>query len=149
MASTASSGNPFFDFLKTWYYDPVTNWQHAFSPVINFGCNIEDKDVEQHVVDSVGSYGSQINRMMDVLTVLVARLDPETLTPEEQDFVDEFQALARRADKAASDFQHEPRHAALQRPAVRVKRREPGIAPVPGGAAANDNNLEFESVSGS
>ena len=124
MASTASSGNPFFDFLKTWYYDPVTNWQHAFSPVINFGCNIEDKDVEQHVVDSVGSYGSQINRMMDVLRCR-RPAHPETLTSEEQDFVDEFQALARRADKAAAEFQHEPRHAALQRPAVRVKRREP------------------------
>lgn len=94
------------NFLYTFTYFPTTNWQHAFSPTINFGCNVEDADVEQHVVDEVGSYGKQLNRVLDVLTVLVARIDEKELklTPQERQFVDQFEELARAADDAAAKF---------------------------------------------
>lgn len=77
-----------------------------FSPTINFGCNVEDADVEQHVVDEVGSYGKQLNRVLDVLTVLVARIDEKELklTPQERQFVDQFEELARAADDAVTKF---------------------------------------------
>jgi hypothetical protein len=100
------------DFLKNFLFVffPTTNWQHALSPALYFGCNVEDAPVEQHVLDEVGSYGSQINRMLDVLTVLVAKLDPKSLTAEQQDFVRRFEELASQADAAAASFQGKRRH---------------------------------------
>ena len=38
-----------FNYVFT--YLPRTNWQNAFSPTINFGCNTEDMPVEQHVLN--------------------------------------------------------------------------------------------------
>ena len=55
-------------------------------------------------MDKVGSYGKQVNRVLDVLTVLVAddRLDPQSLTPQELNFVNQFKDLAREADRVAA-----------------------------------------------
>jgi hypothetical protein len=42
------------------------------SPTIVFGnANLADVDTEQKVVDSVGSYGYQLNRVLDALAVLI------------------------------------------------------------------------------
>lgn len=95
------------NFLYTFVYFPSTNWQNAFSPTINFGYNVDDLGVERHVLNEVGSYGKQLNRVMDVLTVLVARLDREKLTTQECRFVERFEDLARRADAAAAAYQGE------------------------------------------
>ena len=42
-------------------------------------------DTEEAILHEVGTYGGQIGRMGDVLEILLARLDPETLTREEKD----------------------------------------------------------------
>jgi ABC-type transporter Mla subunit MlaD len=112
MAKQQSLLSLYEDFLKnyTFIYYPTTDWTHALSPTLNFGCNVKDVDVEQHVLDEVGSYGSQLNRVLDVLSVLVADLDRSTLTPQEQQFVDKFEELASRADDAARNFLGKRRH---------------------------------------
>jgi hypothetical protein len=112
MARQQSLLSLYEDFLKnyTFVYFPTTNWARALSPTLNFGCNLQDVDVEQHILDEVGSYGSQLNRLLDVVSVLVTNLDRSTLTPQEQQFVDKFEELARRADEAAADYQGKRRH---------------------------------------
>jgi|SRR5665213_830088 len=51
---------------------PITDWRRFVSPTIVFGnANIADSDTEQKVVDSVGSYGYQLNRILDALAVLI------------------------------------------------------------------------------
>jgi hypothetical protein len=102
------------NFLYTFTYFPTTNWQRAFSPTLYFGCNVEDADVEQHVLDEVGSYGKQLNRVLDVLTVLVGRIDRNSLTPQERRFVDEFEDLAQRADEVAAAYQGKRPHGITQ-----------------------------------
>jgi hypothetical protein len=95
--------------LKDIMYQPITSWQGWFSPHITFGNNIEDKPVETNVLDAVGSYGSQINRIMDAMSVLVSRLHREELTPQEQFKISKFNELAALADKVTTDFQSKPR----------------------------------------
>ena len=51
---------------------PITDWRRFVSPTIVFGnANIADSDTEQKVVDSVASYGYQLNRILDALAVLI------------------------------------------------------------------------------
>jgi hypothetical protein len=45
-------------------------------------------DVEQKILDEVGSYGRQLGRMGDVLEILMNRLDRDKLPPEEREAVD-------------------------------------------------------------
>ncbi len=103
-----------FPSLKDFIFQPSTNWQGLFgdwfSPHITFGANINDKPVETKVLDSVGSYGSQINRIMDAMSVLISRLDPNDLTPREQFTVSRFNKLALLADKVATEFEGKPSH---------------------------------------
>ena len=91
----------------------TVNWQRAFSPTINFGCNVQDVDVEQHVLNSVGSYGKQLNRIIDLLGVLLPRVinerTLESLTPAEEQMIVQFEDLARRADEAAFNYQGKQR----------------------------------------
>jgi hypothetical protein len=42
-------------------------------------------DIEQAVLDEVGSYGRQLGRIGDALEVLIRHLKPEELTAEEAD----------------------------------------------------------------
>jgi len=110
MASQSNIFAPLVNLLKV--FNPITYWEHILSPTFNFGCNIQDMETEHHVVDKVGSYGKQVNCVLDVLTVLVAddRLDPQKLTPQELNFVNQFKDLAREADRVAAAFQDKPPH---------------------------------------
>lgn len=71
---------------------------------------MEDTEVEQHVVDEVGSYGKQINRVLDAMTVLVSHIPRETtLTPQERRYIDAFEDLAHAADEASRKFKDKRR----------------------------------------
>jgi hypothetical protein len=93
----------FRDFIN----DPITNWSRFISPSVNFGVNIEDAPVEEQVLNGVGSYGKQINRINDALTVLLLRLDRQSLTPLEAEAVRQFESMAARADEYSSRAQDE------------------------------------------
>lgn len=98
----------FFPALKDFVYYPTTIWEgmfrNCFSPTINFGKNVEDIPVEQHVLENVGSYGKQLNCVFDTISILVSRMEKRDLTPDEQYAVYRFNDLAARADAAASEF---------------------------------------------
>jgi hypothetical protein len=102
--------------LLSVYQDILRNltveWQRQFSPTFNFGCNVQDINTEHHVLNEVGSYGKQLNRILDVLMVLLPRVIDQSvrksLTDEERRALDDFEGLARRADAAAAAYQGEP-----------------------------------------
>lgn len=100
-------GNPLTDWINLFTYFPTTNWQHAFSPTINFGSNTQDRPVEQHVLDSVGSYGFQLNRVLDALAVIVDHPTLRGLSPEERQKIDALKELAQDADAATKEYQGE------------------------------------------
>jgi hypothetical protein len=100
-------------FVNT-YVNPITNWTRAFSPTMYFGCNVEDISTEQHVLNTVGSYGSQINRIIDVVSLLVPTLKAMKLSNDERDAIENFELLARQADEASSSFRNKsPRNITL------------------------------------
>ena len=116
--SQVRNTNPFQQLAQGWFdYLPITNWSHFWSrfisPTINldFGGNIEDAPTEQRVLDSVGSYGKQINRLNDAVSVLTGLLDRSRLNPEQQMLVRKFELMAAEADKAVANAQGGPRHA--------------------------------------
>jgi hypothetical protein len=101
-------------FINT-YVNPITNWTRAFSPTMYFGCNVEDIPTEQQVLNSVGSYGSQINRIIDVVSLLVPMLKGKTLSKDQIRVIEDFKQLARQADEASSIAQNKtPRNLSLE-----------------------------------
>jgi len=102
------------DFVNT-YVQPITNWSRAFSPTMYFGCNVEDISTEQHVLNKVGSYGSQINRIIDVVSLLIPTLKSMALSNKERCVIADFEQLATQADEASSSFRdHPPRNLNLE-----------------------------------
>lgn len=106
MAKTNAAG--FLPTLQDFVYQPWTSWEGLcrgwFSPNITFGANAQDRPVETHVLDTVGSYGKQLSCIIDSLCVLVSRLDHKDLTPAEEHAVYEFRELARKAKEAVAEF---------------------------------------------
>ena len=86
-------------------YFPSTDWRRFISPTIVFGrANFQDNEIEQEVVDSVGSYGYQLNRILDALVVLVRQADLDKSSVAEKDLRALYRLLdlADAADEAAS-----------------------------------------------
>lgn len=100
--SIFSTGNLLKNFVFTYF--PMTDWRRFISPTIVFGdANIADSDIEQKVVDSVGSYGYQLNRILDALAVLIRENeDPKApRTEKDRRVLDRLLDLAEAADEAA------------------------------------------------
>ena len=91
----------------TFTYFPFTDWRRFVSPTIVFGtANIADSEIEQEVVDSVGSYGYQLNRVLDALAVLIRQdeldeLDKPRLTEHDRRALYRLLDLSDAADEAA------------------------------------------------
>jgi hypothetical protein len=54
----------------------------------------ENPALERQLIDSVGSYGRQLGRICDALSILTAKLDPKTLSPAEGKALKAFQEMA-------------------------------------------------------
>ena len=100
--SIFSTGNLLKNFVFTYF--PVTDWRRFISPTIVFGnANLADADTEQKVVDSVGSYGYQLNRILDALAVLIRENEEPKAQRTEKDrrMLCRLLDLADAADEAA------------------------------------------------
>jgi len=100
--SIFSTGNLLKNFVFTYF--PITDWRRFISPTIVFGnANIADSNTEQKVVDSVGSYGYQLNRILDALAVLIREQeDPKApMTEMDRRVLGRLLDLADAADQAA------------------------------------------------
>ena len=97
------------DWLKT--YAPWTNWGGAFSRNFYFGCNIKDAPTEAHVLNTVGSYGFQLNRIIDMVQLIdkYAKVDLKNadLSSSERQKLRDFRELAEAADLAAKEYKGE------------------------------------------
>jgi hypothetical protein len=89
--------NFFPDFLKTWNYDPRTQWFNRFITINN---NVNDAPAEASVLKNVGSYGLQLGQILDALDVLVAHTDTKEMSLEDQTKLGKVVEL-RAATKAA------------------------------------------------
>jgi len=90
--------------FRDFVYFPMTDWRDFFRPTFYFGCNVSDAPTERAVLDDVGSYGRQINQVMDALEVLIRLAGPEavaTLPVEDQERLWRLRELHRRASDAS------------------------------------------------
>lgn len=111
MPTTTQSGTPFpgvLSGLGSMFFRPyLPGW---FSPHIDvaFGRNEEDRPVEAHVLDEVGSYGMQLNCLFDALSVLVDQMKRDGLSARQKAAVERFELVAEQADTAAAKYQGKP-----------------------------------------
>lgn len=73
---------------KLWQAINPWTWTFEGSQVGLVNVNIGETkhpETERAILDEVGSYGRQLGRIGDALEVLIARLDPATLSREEHD----------------------------------------------------------------
>lgn len=95
---------PFQSAFENFTIDPITNWERSFNPQFYINCNVEDVEVENHVLGKVGSYGNQLGKVIRILDLLVARLPEKELLPKEKQALIEFRNLSRQVKLAVSDI---------------------------------------------
>jgi len=89
--------NPWFDMFKA--------FGSQFGLInINLGRS-PAPEIEQKVLEEVGSYGRQLGRMGDALNVLIEKLEPKLgdLTKEERLALDAFRVMQAEIDQIKSD----------------------------------------------
>jgi len=96
---------PFSDFLRYWDYRPSTSWVQHFITINN---NAGDAPVEETVLQQVGSYGYQLSRILDAVTVVVDQLEKSqglgTLTTEQQQSIANLKQLASDVNTSVSGY---------------------------------------------
>lgn len=93
-------GFPFENFM----INPMTSWQRFFNPQFYINYNTGDVDVENNVLQQVGSYGKQLGQIIDVLDVLVARVPQNELTFQERSALDVFRTLSEQVTAAVTEI---------------------------------------------
>lgn len=125
--------SPFSQTIGKFLYDPVTNWQRFFNPQFIFNYNPQDEPVEVHVLSKVGSYGSQIGTLVDVVDILQRNLiqrDPARpdLTEADQKALKEFDRIRDTAKQAVDEFRGRVTAADIVEAAKTLKKRDPAGA---------------------
>ena len=92
-------GFPFENFM----INPMTSWQRFFNPQFYINYNTGDVDVENNVLQQVGSYGKQLGQIIDVLDVLVARVPQNELTFQERSALAVFRTLSEQVTAAVTE----------------------------------------------
>ena len=96
--------SPFSEAIGKFLYDPVTNWQGAFSPSIVFNANPQDAPIEANVLSKVGSYGKQLGILIHVVDILQFQLKRDKLDEADVAALQAFDALRDGATAAADAF---------------------------------------------
>lgn len=94
------SANP-FSFAAPWSgnVSQPWSWWYQLAPVTINQMQSGDPALEARIVREVASYGRQLGRVMDVLEVLVAKLDDTGLSDGQQRALTEFQSLRDEIDR--------------------------------------------------
>jgi hypothetical protein len=96
---------PFADFLRYWDYRPKTSWFQHFITINN---NAGDVDVERAVLGQVGSYGYQMSRILDAVTVLVDQFEEQggldKLQPEQVQILANLRQLSADVDSSVNGY---------------------------------------------
>lgn len=93
--------SPFQQTIDHFYNMPVTNWARFFNP--QFTLNYNDVGVENHVLSQVGSYGSQLSTLIDMIALLRKDL-PDNLSAQQKVAVKEFDRLSEDSKRAVAEY---------------------------------------------
>jgi hypothetical protein len=124
--------SPFRQTVDHFWNMPVTNWNRFFNP--QFTLNYNDAGVENHVLSQVGSYGSQLSTLIDMIAVLKKNL-PENLSAREQCSVKEFDRLCEDSKRAVAEYRGDDRAIKSEQILSMLEKLK------------NDDRAEFDSLS--
>jgi hypothetical protein len=99
--------SPFQQTIDTFWNQPVTQWQRFFNPQIIFNSNPEDEELEYHVLERVGSYGSQLSTLIAMIDLLLPTIEMGDLTPAQKAVVNEFKNLSAESRLAVAEYRGE------------------------------------------
>jgi hypothetical protein len=136
MARGGEMADPFTSLFSAWnqslrdfVFFPTTNWQRFFNPQVVFNYNPEDQAVESHVLSRVGSYGSQLSRIIDAVAVLESQIDTAKLTAPQKTVLKDFDTLRKDAGQAVAEFRAQLSVDDLLEGAKALRARDPAGAP--------------------
>jgi hypothetical protein len=98
--------------INPWHW--IFDWSDVQVGLININLGRSgNPEIEQTILDEVGSYGRQLGRLSDAVDVLLKRLDRDGLNDQDRDAIDAFrgQLLQIRSIKqnfAAGDAEPAP-----------------------------------------
>lgn len=108
--------------------EPITNWQRFFNPQVVFNYNPQDEPVEAHVLSRVGSYGSQISTLIDVIDVLQRTVSRDKMKGADLKALEAFDTLRDSANQAVDEFRGRVSANDIVEAAKGLKRRDPSGA---------------------
>jgi len=117
--------SPFSQTFGRFLYDPVTNWQRFFNPQVVFNYNPQDQGVEAHVLERVGSYGSQLSTLIDAIQALKDRIELGAWSETGANAMTEFEALRSSAEKAVGEYRGQIGADEIVSAAKALKARDP------------------------
>jgi len=120
--------SPFSQTFGRFLYDPVTNWQRFFNPQVVFNYNPQDQGVEAHVLERVGSYGSQLSTLIGAIQALKDRIDTGGWDDAGAKSMAEFAALRTTAGKAVEEYRGQIGADEIVKAAQALKARDPDAA---------------------
>jgi hypothetical protein len=80
------------------WINPITSWWSGNQISVNLG-ESGSPEAEAEILRRVGSYGRQLGKIDDVLTVLITHLDRTSLSPLETEAINEFEDMAKQIGK--------------------------------------------------
>lgn len=128
MASTPwSMFSPFSQAIERFIYEPTTNWSRFISPQVNFNYNPQDEGIEAHVLGKVGSYGSQISTLIDMVELMRRRIDDGSWPTDAkaEKAIGEFDALRTKAERAVDEYRGRMTADDIVNAAEALAKREP------------------------
>jgi hypothetical protein len=76
------------------WINPITSWWSGNQITINLG-ESGSPEAESEILRRVGSYGRQLGKITDAMTVLLKHLpDPENLPPDQRKAIKAFEKMA-------------------------------------------------------
>jgi len=80
------------------WINPITSWWSGNQISVNLG-EAGSPEAEAEILRRVGSYGRQLGKIDDVLTVLIKHLDRKSLSPGETEAIKEFEDMSKQIAK--------------------------------------------------
>jgi len=119
--------SPFQQVFDHFWNIPITSWQRFFNPQLIFNDNPQDEGVEYHVLQRVGSYGSQLSTVLSMLQLLRETM-PEgaELNAEQRETLKQFERLRIDSQRAVAEYRGAPSSDQVVSYLRRLREKDPG-----------------------
>lgn len=100
------TGNPWLDgLIPSRLQQSINPWNFLFKPsgqvgLFNLSMKSPDPEMERNVIENVASYGRQLRRLNDVVTMLIKHVPINGIGADERQTLADFATLTQQIDAA-------------------------------------------------